>query len=322
MRRRVFAVLVGGLMFTSGAAAPQAVADPCRWIAHDLPLPSSSTHARTNGSSENNRFIVGKATIRNYLDAGLIWDNGALSVMPSAGSPSAGVYPKDVNNSGVVVGRHDFVGLDARFAAFRYRNGAYEMLETPVGHSSQAIAINNGGDILGEVWINGRPDSHRVVVWPSSGPVKSFLYGEPIGISDDRRLVQLPQRDPTAYVIDIESGFQTELPGGLSPMVLDNDRVLHYSSGGLAEWTMDGERVATWAGGVRPYGRTSSGHVVFGTDLGGNAMLWQWGIRYAVDSEKQPSSFYYGDISDEGALIGTYENPDRTSHPARWFWCA
>jgi hypothetical protein len=320
-RRRAFGVLFGGLMIASTVTAPQAVADPCRWIAHDLPLPGGAVDARTNSSSESNRFIVGQTRIAapGYADLGLIWDHGALSLMPSPGS-MIGVHPRDVNDSGVVVGRQYFPSQE-RNAAFRYRNGAYEMLDTPADHGSQAIAVNNHGDIVGEWWSNAQPSNRQVVVWHIGGPVQPLQYGQAIGITDDRKVVQTTQWDPTTYVIDAETGYQTELRGGQTPMVLDNDRVLHYTSAGLKEWTTTGDHVATWEGGVWPYGKTSSG-TVFGADGGGTATLWQWGIRYAVDSEKQPKSVYYGDVTDGGALIGTYEDAQQASHPARWFWCA
>lgn len=72
--------------------------------------------------------------------------------------------------------------------------------------------------------------------------------------------------------------------------------------------------------GIEPYGRTSSG-VVLGTSGPGRTTLWQWGGHHDVDSEKPPKPGCYGDITDEGALIGTYENADGSVHPARWFWC-
>jgi hypothetical protein len=318
-RRRVFGVLFTGLVLASTVTAPQAVAaDPCRWIAHDLPLPSGAVYAKTRGSSESNRFIVGEARIGGGgAETGLVWDNGGLIQMASPGSSMMSIQPKDVNNSGVVVGGRDWWGQDSRLA-FRYRNGAYELLDTPATHHSWARAVNNNGDVVGEMWRKDGSGDRQVVVWPNGGARQDFLNGQAVGISDDRKLVQVTAT--SAFVIDVASGQQTELPGGRTPAVFDNDRLLHFSWGGIMEWNTAGQHVATWEGGTEPYGRTSSGHVVFGASMG-TAMLWQWGTRYNVDSEKQPKVIYYGDISDEGALIGTYENADGSSHPARWFWC-
>ncbi|MFI6095929.1 hypothetical protein ACIA8G_10275 [Lentzea sp. NPDC051213] len=320
-RRRVFGLLVAGMVLASTVGAPQAVAaDPCRWIAHDLPVPDGSIFARTSGSSENSRFIVGESHIgeSTHVESGLVWDNGELTVMAPSGSEWIAVRPKDVNNSGVVVGRQERL-LEHRTLAFRYRDGAYEMLETPDGHNSQAKAVNNQGDVVGEVWQTDTPGSRKPVLWPNSGPARTFPPSGPVvGISDDGRMVLIS--GSSGFVVDVASGQRTELAGGKQFMVFDNDRVLHSSPAGIAEWNLDGQQVATWEGGTWPGGRTSSGHVVFGF-VDKVATLWQWGIRYPVDSEKLPvfATAYYTDVTDEGALIGTYFDTD--SRPARWFWC-
>lgn len=321
---RAFGVLFSGLVLASAVTAPQAVAaDPCRWIAHDLPVPDESRYARTSGSSENNRFIVGEAKIgeSSFVESGLVWDNGALTVMTPSGSELTAVRPKDVNNSGVVVGRQEILDQH-RTVGFRYRDGAYEVLDTPDGHSSQAKAVNNLGDVLGEMWQSDKPDVRQAVVWPSSGPVRTFpTSGPAVGISDDRKIVL--SGATSGSVIDVETGQRTELPDGRIAMVFDNDRVLYPTSDGLVERDLAGRHVATWEGGTAPFGRTPSGQAVFGV-VNGTATLWQWGVRYAVDSEKQPvfAVAYHGDVTDEGALIGTYHDSDGTSRPARWFWCA
>ncbi|MDX8029347.1 hypothetical protein SK803_03955 [Lentzea sp. BCCO 10_0856] len=319
--RRVIGVLFSGLVLASTAAAPHAVADPCRWIAHDLPVPDDSRYARTSGSSENNRFIVGEAKVgeSSHVESGLVWDNGVLTRMTPSGWWLTAIRPTDVNNSGVVVGRQEILDQH-RTVAFRYRDGAYELLDTPEGLNSQAKGVNNHGDVVGEVWQSDTPNTRHTTVWPNSGAAKTFLPGPAIGISDDGKVVQIS--GASGFVIDVETGQRTELPGGKQRMVFDNDRVLHPSPTGLAEWNLAGQQVATWEAGTTPWGRTSSGHVVFGA-VNGVATLWQWGVHYPVDSANLPvvASAYYGDVTDEGALIGTYIPTGGDSRPARWFWC-
>ncbi|MFD5826428.1 hypothetical protein [Lentzea sp. NPDC060358] len=311
-------VLLGVVLLMSGVAAPQAAADPCRWIAHDLPLPDGARYAKTTGSSENNRYIVGETEIGDQIARhGLLWDNGSLVRMASPGPSGISVRPKDVNDSGVVVGAQHFLS-DGRSVAFRYRDGAYEALYTPTGHSTEAKAVNERGDVIGELWRHGLPSERQIIVWPVDGPV-SYLVGQTaVGISDDFRSVQLTRS--TAMVVDLARPRVTQLPGGREPMVFDDDRVLYPGGTGLVEYDLDGRHVATWEGGTKPFGRTSSGSVVFGS-VDGIPSLWQWGIRYAVDSASLPDPSHYGDISDEGALIGTYQDAGGSSHPARWFWC-
>ncbi|HEX7303530.1 hypothetical protein [Lentzea sp.] len=321
MRRRVFGVLIGGLVLASTAAGPQAAAaEPCRWIAHDLPLPANSEWARTSGSSENNRFIVGEAEVGSDVgQSGLLWDDGVLTRLPSAGSSSIGVRPKDVNNDGVVVGRQVFYGQQ-RSLAFRWRGGSFELLPTPAGYSSRAEGINNLGDVVGEVWHEDDPEVRDVVVWPRTGSTTSLSSYIAVGISDGGKYAHLSQT--SGFVNDLATGQQVELPGARRPMVLDNDRLFYATAAGIEERALTGELVATWDSGTWSWGRTSSGNVVFGA-INRVATLWQWGIHYSLDSAKQPvvSENYYGDVTDGGALIGVYHDARGGSHPARWFWC-
>ncbi|MFJ5986812.1 hypothetical protein [Lentzea sp. NPDC092896] len=320
MRRRAFGVLFSGLVLGATIVAPHASAEPCRWVARDLPVPEGSEFARTSGSSDSNRFIVGEAKVgEDFGESGLLWDDGALTRLASAGSDLIAVRPRDVNDSGLVVGRQNLL-LEQRSLAFLYRDGAYEILETPAGHSSQAKAVNNVGDVAGEVWKSDTPNDRQVVVWPHNGPAKGFLSGPAVGISDDGKLVQVA--GTSVFVTDVVSGRQAELPDMSPPVVFDNDRVLYPTSSGLGEWNLAGEQVMTWEGGTWPSGRSASGHLVFGY-ASGVASLWQEGIRFAFDSEKQPvfAQAYHGDVTDEGVLIGTYEGFRGSSHPARWFRC-
>jgi uncharacterized membrane protein len=259
-RRRVFGVLFTGLVFASAVAAPHAAAaDACRWIAHDLPLPSGGVYAKTTGSSESNRFIVGETRVgAGSAESGLLWDNGALTQMASPGSSMMAIHPRDVNNNGVVVGGRDYWGQDSTLA-FRYRNGAYELLDTPTTHHSWARAVNNNGDVVGEMWRKDAPNVRQVVMWPSSGPRKEFLNGQAVGISDDGKLVQVTAS--SAFVIDVATGQQTEMPGGRTPAVFDNDRLLHFSWGGIMEWNTVGQHGAFRQDVQRPCGvRRQHGH--------------------------------------------------------------
>ncbi|SDG64870.1 probable extracellular repeat, HAF family [Lentzea fradiae] len=317
MRGRVFGVLSGVLVASLTVAAPQAAAaDPCRWIPHELPLPAATTAAKTSGGSEDNRFIVGHGRVGGSAERGLMWDHGALMEM-AATSSSIAIEPQDVNNHGVVVGGRSDRAQGGQ-QAFRYENGVYELLETPSGHDSRARSINNNGDVFGEVWDKGGGGRHWAVLWSRDGRLLD-LVGRAVGVSDDRRLVLTS--GTTVYVAEADRARVVQLAGGNPPAVLDNDRVLLFTSSGLGEWTLTGEHVATWQGGTVPFGRTSDGQAVFGAVMG-TPTLWQWGISYPVDSAKLPDARYYGDVTDGGALIGTYVDPGGSTHPARWFWCA
>jgi len=322
-RRQAISGLLGVLVLASAVGAPQATAQDCRWIAHDLPVPSGATSARTVSSSGDNSLILG--SVWQNGSRGVVWWNGQLWPMDPPQDSSTSVVPKDINNSSLIVGLQEFHGGDRR--AFRFQYGKYDLLPAEPNEQSQAIGVNDAGDIVGEVWLKTSPTVRTVVVWPANEPRRSIGEGAAVGVSSDRKLVMTTGAGSasTGWVIDIATGVKTELPGARTPMVLDNDRVLHFAFGAtnteIVEWNLGGQRVATHEGGIEPYGRTSDG-TVFGTTGPGNTTLWQWGGRHNVDSEKLPKPQYYGDVTDGGALIGTYEDAQQTSHPARWFWCA
>jgi hypothetical protein len=320
-RRQAISGLLGVLVLASAVGAPQATAQDCRWIAHDLPLPPGVAGGQTVASSGDNSLILG--SVWQNGSRGVVWWNGQLWPMDPPESSSTSVVPKDINNSSLVVGRQEFSSGDYR--AFRFQYGKYDFLPTEPGEQSQAIAVNDAGDVVGEVWQKSAPDVRTAVMWPVNQPRKSFGQANVHAITADRKVVISTGFGTAVAVVDADTGGRTDLPGARTPMVLDNDRILHFTftAAGteLVELGLDGQRIASYEGGIEPYGKTSGG-VVFGTTGPGNTTLWQWGGRHNVDSEKLPKPQYYGDVTDGGALIGTYADAQQQPHPARWFWCA
>lgn len=310
----------------SGAAAPQAAADACRWVVHDLPLPSGTTSSETVSSSEGDSLIL--AAIYQHGYRGAYWVHGDLREMSPPAAPSTRVLPKDINNNALIVGRQDVQeGTDVNARAFRYQDGRYEFLAVEPGEQSEAVAVNDTGDIVGVVWPKAEPNDRTSVVWPADGPRRTLQRGDAIGVSTDRKAVVATRVvfEETAWVIDLVTGQRTEINDAFRPMVLDNDRILHQGDRAdgynTIERTLDGRQVTVYPEGLRAFGKTSSG-TLFGTAENSHISLWQWGMRYDMDSETQPQWNYYGDATDGGALIGTYEDWNRVPHAARWFWCA
>lgn len=65
------------------------------------------------------------------------------------------------------------------------------------------------------------------------------------------------------------------------------------------------------------YGRNSSG-TVFGEHGGHMTTLWNGTDITAVYADRRPEQDYYGDITDDATLIGTYEGSDGNFRPAHW----
>ncbi|MDT7785925.1 MAG: hypothetical protein QOF58_4344 [Pseudonocardiales bacterium] len=323
MKRRTATVL-GVLVLASAVAAPQASAAACQYVRQDLPVPAGATYPHTTGSSTNNSRIVG-AYWQNG-SRGAVWTNSALRVMAPPASGDDTVHPSAVNNTGVVAGHQEiYRGGPDLHRAFRYENNAYEFLAVEAGEHSEGVAINDGGDVLGLVWQEATPGTRTVVMWPRTGPRKTFGPGQAIGINAQRKIVMVdPQAsDMSGWIVDGNTGAKTKLPGARTPMVFDNDRILNFEFGPtntqLAEWDLTGTRVATYEGGVNPYGRNGSG-TVFGTFGTTTPSLWRKTGRSDVVADKVPDQAYYADVTDAATLIGTYRDADDSSHPARWVW--
>ena len=324
--RRVFVALF--CVLSSAAAAPQAAAaEPCQWKVHDLYWPDS--RSETRGSSPDDHLIVG-ATWPGGHERGLVWDNGVWSLMAAPANVTDSITPNSVNNSGVVVGRHRACSnRDGEFhhRAFRYQNGVYQYLDTAAEEESQAIGINEAGDIIGQVWRVSAPGVRWVALWPRDNqPRRLYLKASAIGITDDRKLVvtQDPEgSNPKVWAIDSNTGAWTAFPGARTPVVLDDDRVLTYNSTldgpQIQEWTLDGRQVGAYAKGWVGHGRNSAG-TVFGWSATSSRMsLWQGRTRTDVVADKRHYGSIYADITDDGRLIGTYRDAQNVDHAALWY---
>lgn len=320
-RRSVVAVLSSTLLFTAAVAAPPASAAGCTtWTAQDLPVPAGARSAEAEGSSQDNRLITGSASFGK--PRGVVWENGVLRQMADPAQPETYVNPRAVNNSGTVVGSQ-LVYVDAKFLsrAFRYENGRYELLATEQNEETRAIGVNEAGDVIGEVSLVSSPATRWVAMWPKGQPRRLYAKGFAVGIGNDRQVVL---RTPdTAWVIDGHNGRWTPIPGGRYPIVLDNERVLHYEwpdggSSRVREWTLNGESVVGYVGADFPHGKNSSG-AFFASVFGGGAALWRDNSRTDIVTDKSPAAGYYGDITDDGVLIGNYQDADGIVHAARWF---
>ncbi|MFS8097094.1 hypothetical protein LFM09_08115 [Lentzea alba] len=325
--RRVFVALI--CLLSSAVAAPRAAAaDDCLWKIFELAWPDKRSEVR--GSSPDNRLIVGTVTFPESNGHGVIWTDGILSWMrsiPGEGATST-VTPHGVNNSGVVVGDHrHYLGDEVyQSRAFRYQNGAYENLYTAPGESSTAIGINEAGDIIGEVWKTGYPSIHPwIALWPRDNhPRRLYLNGKAVGITDDRKLVveqDVWSSNRKVWSIDGNTGTWTALPGSNGRPVLDDNRLFTASSANnsIHEWTLDGRQVGTYEKGWAGHGRNSSGTVYGWTNNG--ASLWQGGARTRTEvvADQVHYGTMYGDITDDGRLIGTYRDAQQVNHAAIWF---
>ncbi|MGW6441863.1 hypothetical protein [Lentzea sp. NPDC055074] len=324
--KRTRALLSCLLVVASGLATPQtAAAAVCQYERRDLPVPAESGSVVTLGGSADDSRVVGLVDKQGY-GRGALWVNGALSELPPPASPVDHIIPQSVNNSGVVVGfEQRDNGLDGvEYRAFRYENGAYTFLPGP---RSKAISVNAAGDVLVAMWERGdSSDSASVVLWQADGTTtRSLGRGKAIGVNDQRKVVI--QGIWETSLIDATTGTTRTIPGQPAHVRLDGDRVFLGEVGPdwkstITEWTLRGVKVATYPGGTVPFGRNSHG-IFFGTYRPNSSStempsVWSGAERTEVAADQLPFSTAYGDVMDDGTLIGTYGGADSNGRPALW----
>ncbi|ONI76222.1 hypothetical protein ALI144C_36760 [Actinosynnema sp. ALI-1.44] len=314
------AVLTVSLGLGTVVSGPQAVAAPatapCQYVAADLPLPAGAYSATLVAGTADSRLLLGE--LSGWTVSGVIWQDGTiLRSMP--GVPDSRVYPTGINNDAVVVGHVQKNNTNVH-AAFRLTGeNTYTYLTTPAGHGSWARAVNDAGDIAGEIYSpsGGFPTP---VVWEAGKPGYTTIPGQSlaIAISPDRKVLT---REGLVY--DLNTGTSLQLPLGSSYSMLDGNRIFGagYSNGyEITEWTALGQQVGVYAGGRTPKGVNKQNTVFagFGQEIDPVAGLWTNGGWAAVQADKLPQvSWEYADITDDGVLLGNY----RTSsglHAASW----
>lgn len=83
------------------------------------------------------------------LHGGFLWDNGTITDLGALGGPASAAF--GINNYTEIVGLVSLRFEELRYSAFLWQNGVMVDLGTPAGFRySQAAAINNSGQIVGE----------------------------------------------------------------------------------------------------------------------------------------------------------------------------
>jgi uncharacterized membrane protein len=99
----------------------------------------------------------------------VLWTNGTLTALPKLAGATE-TYTSAINNFGVVAG---ISFVDGTVRATKWLNGQAIALATPLGESSQALDINDAGDVVGFLG-----NALTVVIWRANGTMQ-ILTGLP-----------------------------------------------------------------------------------------------------------------------------------------------
>jgi probable HAF family extracellular repeat protein len=135
---------------------------------------------------------------------GFLWQRGTVTSLGS-------FLPRDINNSGDIVGAIPFGG---DIHAALWRHGQVTDLSSLRGANgwSNAIAVNDRGQILGESPAPGRPDyEYHAVLW-EAGLMKDLGAWRPIDINGQGQIVGVKWVDAfTEHVVVWHRGTLTDL---------------------------------------------------------------------------------------------------------------
>lgn len=175
-----YALAVALAATVTGVLAPMASAAPsaCTFTASTLPLAQGlpggeveATDGQGGYAGEGTSWFMGVRTSHAVL-----WRNGTatdLGVVPGLRTNSVSVT--GVNKSGTVIG-HAQNTTTYTERAFHSLDGKLERLPEPPGtDSSVASAINDNGDIVGDIGVKHQSGVeiyyvHTAVLWPASAP--------------------------------------------------------------------------------------------------------------------------------------------------------
>jgi hypothetical protein len=238
-------------------AAPAVAA--CTWRVTALPAPAGYSYAVANGVAPVSGTVVGHAVRADGSgrDA-VVWQNGIPQVLPKPPFEGSGSNRADiVNDQGVIAGV--WSGANNPVAAWRYRNGVYQILPMPTTTMGIILTgINGAGDIVGQSVTLGT--SSQGVLWKAATPGQFTSLGlstYAVGIDDSGRMVL------NTRVIVNPDGSRITLPRPVFMRKYDRGRILSedLDRDTVVEWNVSGQVVREFPG-TYPHAVNASGVMV------------------------------------------------------------
>ena len=305
----------------ASAAAAQAA---CAWTPSLLPVPAGVLASEVSAADDSGGHAGTISFGADEENDVVLWKGGALTNFGYlAGRDPTGTFVTDANRSGTVVGSatdladglpHGFLGTGGTLT---------ELPVLPKADASDALGINDSGDIVGgvNVVVNGNPKWHAVR-WPADAPgtvveLTGLPSGEAVatGIDQDGTvLVEVDRPSGNRHPYLWKDGVATALalpPGGVDVLNrgISNGRVIgqvDFQDGhfGGVLWERDGTPVEL-PRAADVFAVNEDGLIVGRTTAEENEFgVWQAGALSAVLPYTADTGLELTTASDDGTIAG------------------
>lgn len=141
------------------------------WVATDLGELTADTDSLARGKNENND-IVGWGEDSAGVQKAVIWEPSgpgtwSLTALPSL-SPTGNSFAYEINDSKVICGWSVTTTPERHAVRWEFVLGSWVITDLgtlPGGNKSEAFAINNDGDVIGQSRVGMSPGSERSFLW-------------------------------------------------------------------------------------------------------------------------------------------------------------
>jgi probable HAF family extracellular repeat protein len=260
-RRRRLRVLLGGAVVLTALTAATA---------------GASTPTSTDARSQNPSFLLDRGRYTSF----------------EAADPDVQLFPGDINNGGQIVG--EYIRPDSESGFVRDRHGRITVFDAPGARGTEAVKINNRGQIVGS-WSENTP-----TVNDPDAKVHGYLRDRGRTITIDAPGAALT----TAFGVNDRAqvvGYSQDAAGAIHAYLWDKGRFTNIDVPGASV--------------TQPIDINNRGQIVgLYLDPAGaiHGYLWDKGRVTAVDAPGGPITLLFG-INDRGQVVGSsYSDPAGT----------